>query len=134
MEQNPAQALVRRLTSRIRDTRMRYGISSAARAEMRRERRTLSDADLPIDRTIRESLAWIGRAQDYAPSADAGVARHYCLITGWAPPIRKLPVTSFPLSFAKGWQRGTLSCWSGPAKCSTGWSGYRCRAAALEVA
>ena len=83
MVQNPAQVLVRRLASRVRDARMRYGISSAARAEMRRERRTLSDADLPIDRAISESLAWIGRAQDDAPSADGGVARHYCLITGW---------------------------------------------------
>ncbi len=83
MEQNPDQDLVRRLASRVRDARMRYGISSAARAEMRRERRSLSDADLPIDRAISESLAWIGRAQDNAPSADGGVARHYCLITGW---------------------------------------------------
>ena len=87
MEQNPAQALVRRLASKVRDARMRYGISAAARAEMRREQRPSSDADLPIDRAINkslaESLAWIGRAQDNAPSADGGVARHYCLINGW---------------------------------------------------
>ncbi len=89
MEQNPAQALVRRLTSKVRDARMRYGISAAARAEMRRERQTSSNADPPIERAISqslaESLAWIGRAQDKAPSADGGVARHYCLITGWGP-------------------------------------------------
>ena len=36
-----------------------------------------------MDRAISESLAWIGRAQDNSPSADGGVARHYCLITGW---------------------------------------------------
>ena len=36
-----------------------------------------------MDRTISEALQWIGRAQDNAPSADGGVARHYCLITGW---------------------------------------------------
>jgi hypothetical protein len=83
VEQNPAQALVRRLTSRIRDTRMRYGISVAARAEVRREQQTSGDPDLPIDRTVSEALAWIARAQDNAPSADGGVARHYCLITGW---------------------------------------------------
>ncbi len=88
MRQKPAQALLRRLKARIRDTQMRYGISVAARGEMRRERRIASNRDLPIgpemiDRTISEALQWIGRAQDNAPSADGGVARHYCLITGW---------------------------------------------------
>ncbi len=87
MTQKPAQALFRRLTSRIRDTRMRYGISIAAQTEMRRERRVAS-TDVPLDRAIldraiSEALQWIGRAQDNAPSADGGVARHYCLITGW---------------------------------------------------
>ena len=48
MKQKPAQALLRRLKSRIRDTQMRYGISVAARAEMRRERRIASNRDLPI--------------------------------------------------------------------------------------
>jgi hypothetical protein len=62
---------------------MRYGISAAARAEMRREKRNSGNTDFPIDRTISEALAWIGRAQDNSPSADGGVARHYCLITGW---------------------------------------------------
>jgi hypothetical protein len=83
LEGNTAQSLVRRLTSRIHSARMRYGISAAARAEMRREQRTAIDADFPIDRVITEALAWIGRAQDNSPSADGGVARHYCLVTGW---------------------------------------------------
>ena len=83
MRLNPDQTLVRGLTSRIRDARIRYGISAAARAEMRREQRISSHTDCPIDRTITESLAWIGRAQDNSTSADGGVARHYCLVTGW---------------------------------------------------
>ncbi|MGA9800604.1 MAG: prenyltransferase/squalene oxidase repeat-containing protein [Terriglobales bacterium] len=83
MEQNPAQALVRRLTSRVRAARMRYGISMAARAEMRREKQDSGNTNVSIDRTIGEALAWIGRAQDNSPSVDGGVARHYCLITGW---------------------------------------------------
>jgi hypothetical protein len=83
VEQNRAQALVRRLTSRVRDARTRYGISVAARSEMRREQQTSNGPDLPINGAINEALAWIGRAQDNAPSADGGVARHYCLITGW---------------------------------------------------
>jgi len=62
---------------------MRYGISIAARTEMRREQRLPRDTDVPIDRAITEALAWIGRAQDNSSSADGGVARHYCLVTGW---------------------------------------------------
>jgi len=83
VERNPARALIRRLGSRILAVRMRHGISVAARAEMRRERRISNGTDVPLDRTIAEALAWIGRAQDNSPSADGGVARHYCLVTGW---------------------------------------------------
>jgi hypothetical protein len=83
VKQNTAQVLVRRLTSRVRDARIRYGISVAARAEMWREQRTSGGPGLPIDRMIGEALAWIGRAQDSALSSDGGVARHYCLVTGW---------------------------------------------------
>ncbi len=83
MNQTPALALVRRLSSRISAARMRYGISIAARTEMRREQRLPRDTDVPIDRAITEALAWIGRAQDNSSSADGGVARHYCLVTGW---------------------------------------------------
>jgi hypothetical protein len=62
---------------------MRYGVSVAACAEVRREQQTSGDADFPIDQTIAEALAWIGRAQDNSSTADGGVARHYCLLTGW---------------------------------------------------
>jgi hypothetical protein len=77
VKRNPAQALVRRLKS----ARIRYGLSVAACAEMRREQRASSNKDHPIEATIAESLTWIGRAQDSNP--DGGVARHYCLVTGW---------------------------------------------------
>ncbi len=83
MERNPAQTPIQRLRLRIRNTRVRYGIAVAARAEMGREQLASTDSNLPIDRMIGESLAWIGRAQDNSPSADGGVARHYCLVTGW---------------------------------------------------
>ncbi len=83
MARNAAQSLVRRLTSRISQARMRYGISAAARAEVQRERQTSSDADCSNERVITEALAWIGRAQDNSPTADGGVARHYCLVNGW---------------------------------------------------
>jgi hypothetical protein len=74
--------LAQRVRRRVLDLRLRYGISAAARAEMKRERRE-GHQDVPIDVAISEALAWLGRAQDHSLSADGGVARHYCLITGW---------------------------------------------------
>jgi hypothetical protein len=76
---NPAQALVRR----VKSVRVRYGLSVASSSERKREQRASSLQDHPIEATIAESLAWIGRAQDNSPSRDGGVARHYCLVTGW---------------------------------------------------
>ncbi len=76
---------------RVTDTRYKYGISSAARAEMKREARPESWKDIPIDSALSEALAWIGRAQDNSASADGGVARHFCLLTGWG---RSYPETT----------------------------------------
>jgi len=67
---------------RVSRTRVRHGISFAAREESRREQ-TEPLWDIPIDCAITEGLAWIGRAQENSLSADGGVARHYCMITGW---------------------------------------------------
>jgi len=74
--------LAQRLTRRASHMRVRHGLSFAAREESRREQ-TEPLWDIPIDCAITEGLAWIGRAQDNSVSADGGVARHYCLITGW---------------------------------------------------
>jgi hypothetical protein len=75
--------LAHRLRTRVLDLRFRYGLSLAARAEMKREQLGEAHSDVPLDIAIRESLAWLGRAQDHSLSADGGVARHYSLITGW---------------------------------------------------
>ena len=75
--------LVQRLRSRVSEIRLRHGISLAARAELRREQRPEAARDIPLDCAIAEGLAWLGRAQDHSTSADGGVARHYCLVTGW---------------------------------------------------
>ena len=75
--------LAQRVKRRVLDLRVRHGISAATRAEMKRERRAVGHQDVPIDVAISEALAWLGRAQDHSLSADGGVARHYCLITGW---------------------------------------------------
>lgn len=76
-------SLVRELGKRISNLRYHYGLSVAARAEMRRERQTETGPEVPIEAYLAEGLAWIGRAQDCSLSADGGVARHYSLIDGW---------------------------------------------------
>ncbi len=58
-------------------------MSAAARSEMQREKVPQPYRDVPLDLAIREGLAWLGRAQDHSASADGGVARHFCLVTGW---------------------------------------------------
>jgi hypothetical protein len=77
-----SSTLAQRLMRRASRMRVRYGLSFAAREESRREQ-TEALRDIPIDCAITEGLEWIGRAQDNSLSADGGVARHYCLITGW---------------------------------------------------
>jgi hypothetical protein len=80
---NEKSSLVRELGRRISKLRFQYGLSVAARAEMRRERQAESGPEVPIEAYLAEGLAWIGRAQDGSLSADGGVARHYSLIDGW---------------------------------------------------
>ncbi len=74
--------LVQRVMNRASETRVHLGLSFAAREEVRREQAEPM-RDIAIDCSVTEGLAWIGRAQDNSLSADGGVARHYCLITGW---------------------------------------------------
>jgi hypothetical protein len=85
------RSLLRRFGSRASGLRLRYGISVSARAESLRERRPETWQDKPPDCVLNEGLAWIGRAQDHSLSADGGVARHYCLVTGWG---RSYPETT----------------------------------------
>jgi hypothetical protein len=75
-------SLRQRVKRKVVEVRIRHGISRAARAELRRES-TASSQEVSVDLAIREALAWLGRAQDNSRSADGGVARHYCLVTGW---------------------------------------------------
>jgi hypothetical protein len=64
--------------------RLRYGLSRWARAEMRRERAE-SLPEPTIHDALFEAVRWIKRAQDSSLTKDGGVARHYCLVTGWGP-------------------------------------------------
>src|ERR1700730_10175750 len=77
------RSLVRRFESRASGLRLRYGISVSARAESHREQRPETWQDKPPDCVLNEGVAWIGRAQHHSLSADGGVPRHYCLVTGW---------------------------------------------------
>jgi hypothetical protein len=54
------------------------------RAERVFERACASGVDHGAERVLPELLAWLCLAQDRSASADGGVARHYCLIDGWA--------------------------------------------------
>lgn len=55
----------------------------AARAEVRADRRGLSESDAGSERAISVCLEWLANAQDLSPTADGGVARHYHLVNGW---------------------------------------------------
>ena len=55
-----------------------------------------------------EALAWIARAQDHSLSADGGVARHYCLVTGWGtsyPETTGYIVPTIIREGTKAWRR-----------------------------
>jgi hypothetical protein len=58
-------------------------LPAAAAAARRADRAGLPDSDPGIDRAVDEAVAWLGRAQDHSATRDGGVARHYCLRTGW---------------------------------------------------
>jgi Squalene-hopene cyclase C-terminal domain len=81
---NEKSSLVRDLGRRISRLRYQYGLSMAAKAEMRREQQAETGPEVPIEAYVVESLAWIGRAQDGSRSRDGGVARDYSLIEGWS--------------------------------------------------
>lgn len=75
----------RRVGKRLSALRLEHGLSYAARSEMKREQQPDAFSDISPDRAIQEALAWIALAQDNSLSQDGGVARHYCLLSGWGP-------------------------------------------------
>ena len=60
-------------------------LPSRAREEVGRDRRGLFPEDPGSEVAVHEAIAWLKRAQDHSVTQDGGVARHYCLITGWGP-------------------------------------------------
>src|SRR6185295_17781839 len=59
-------------------------LPAQAKAELRKDRRGLSEGDPGPERVIEEMIAWLGRAQDCSKTKDGGAARHYSLIDGWS--------------------------------------------------
>jgi Squalene-hopene cyclase C-terminal domain len=74
---------IKSIIRKVREVRDSLALGAAAKAERRRDRSAGLGEDQGIERTVAESLAWLGRAQDHSTSHDGGVARHYSLISGW---------------------------------------------------
>ncbi len=51
----------------------------------RRDHREGLGPDPGAEWAIEEGVTWLGRAQDFSPTSDGGVARHFNLLTGWGP-------------------------------------------------
>ena len=62
----------------------RHKLPAAAKQTMRRDRELAVRPDPGIEASVKEGIAWLGRAQDHSASADGGVARDYSLVNGWA--------------------------------------------------
>lgn len=63
----------------------RRDLPPAARAQDQADRDGAPGHDPGNERAIEACLGWLARAQDRSASADGGVARHFSLISGWAP-------------------------------------------------
>jgi hypothetical protein len=99
-------SLARRVGKRISDLGLQSAMSTAVRSEMKRESRPEAHQDIPIDVAVRESLAWLGRAQDHSLSDDGGVARHYSLVSGWSASYPETTGYIIPTLISEGRSRG----------------------------
>jgi hypothetical protein len=87
----PVKSLLRPALAPLRSWLDELQLPAAARREARKDRQGLPAQDPGIERVVRESLAWLCRAQDLSPDRDGGVARHYSLVSGWG---RSYPETT----------------------------------------
>lgn len=75
--------MYRSMLKPIRNLYRQGRLPAAAKTERRNDRMGLPVDDPGIDRVIRGSIAWLGRAQDHSASCDGGVAYHFSLAKGW---------------------------------------------------
>jgi hypothetical protein len=71
--------------SPLRRWREARALPPEAKAAIRQDRHALPAADPGTEPAIAATLAWLCRAQDLSRSDDGGVARHFSLVSGWAP-------------------------------------------------
>ena len=81
-------------------------LTETAKAEQRHDSLGLSAVDPGIERAIDAGVGWLSRAQDLSASADGGVARHYSLLTGWAPSYPETTGYIIPTLLAHAGLRG----------------------------
>lgn len=62
-----------------------FRLPAEARRAVSKDRRGLPEQDPGIETVIEQATRWLGRAQDNSTFQDGGVARHYSVVTGWAP-------------------------------------------------
>ena len=62
----------------------RIQLPPVAKSVLRRDKMGPPHLDPGPEHTIKECIAWLGRAQDNSKTRDGGVARHYSLLDGWA--------------------------------------------------
>jgi hypothetical protein len=60
-------------------------LPESAKVERKQDRLGLPKTDAGIDVVNRAALSWLCDAQDLSASKDGGAARHYSLVSGWAP-------------------------------------------------
>ncbi len=70
---------------RYREHIFQRNLPLAARQRDELDRQGPGDIDAGNKRVISANVSWLCRAQDYSASHDGGVARHFSLLTGWAP-------------------------------------------------
>lgn len=84
----------------VRSVREYLRTPSAARAEAARDEREGLGDDPGIERVLQSGADWLSAAQDNSTSADGGVARHYSMLSEWAPSYPETTGYIVPTMFA----------------------------------
>lgn len=100
-------ALIKRLRRWPADRLLPKNARQAASAD----RRGIAGADPGPERIIEACVAWLAQAQDGSASADGGLARHYSLLSGWAPSYPETTGYAIPtlLAYARRTGRGDIA-------------------------
>jgi hypothetical protein len=98
--------LARSLLAHMRTVRRGAPLSEPARAAASADRVGLPETAVDPAQAVDECIGWLARAQDCSASADGGVARHYSLMSGWAPSYPETTGYIIPTFIAYAQQRG----------------------------